>query len=217
MAAQRQGGEIDTRSEILDVAERLVQSRGFNAFSYADIATELGITKPALHYHFVSKAELGEILIARYSARFVEALDVVGSECPDGRSKLEAYVDLYRKVLAQQRICLCGMLAADFPTLPQAMRDGVMRFFDDNEAWLAQALEHGRREGTLRFSGPSREAARMLIGALEGAMLVARPYGDVTRFETMAARLIAVFTSAAPSSPAARLRTRRLGKSKRAP
>jgi TetR/AcrR family transcriptional regulator, transcriptional repressor for nem operon len=201
MAAQRQRGEIDTRSEILDVAERLVQSRGFNAFSYADIATELGLTKPALHYHFASKAELGEALIARYSARFVEALDRVSSECTDGRSKLEAYADLYRKVLAQQRMCLCGMLAADYATLPQAMRGAVMRFFDENEAWLAQALEQGRREGTLRFSGPSREAARMLIGALEGAMLVARPYGDVARFETMAARLIAVFT------PIARTRT----------
>jgi TetR/AcrR family transcriptional repressor of nem operon len=167
MASQRQRREIDTPSEILDVAERLVQSRGFNAFSYADIAMELGITKPALHYHFASKAELGEVLIARYSARFVEALDRISSECTDGRSKLEAYADLYRKVLAQQRMCLCGMLAADYPTLPQAMRDAVMRFFDDNEAWLGQALEQGRREGTLRFSGPSREAARMLIGALE--------------------------------------------------
>lgn len=216
MAAQRQRGEIDTRSEILDVAERLVQNRGFNAFSYADIAKELGITKPALHYHFASKAELGEVLIARYSARFVEALDRVGSECTDGRSKLEAYADLYRKVLAQQRMCLCGMLAADYPTLPQAIRDAVMRFFDDNEAWLAQALEQGRREGTLSFSGPSREAARMVIGGLEGAMLVARPYGDVARFDTMAARLIAVFTPTAPSTPAARLRTPRPGKPKRA-
>lgn len=202
MAAQRRRGEIDTPAEILDVAERLVQSRGFNAFSYADIATELGITKPALHYHFASKAELGEVLIARYSARFGEALDRISRECTDGRSKLEAYAELYRKVLAQQRMCLCGMLAADYPTLPQPMRDGVMRFFDHNEAWLAQALGEGRREGTLRFSGPSREAARMLIGALEGAMLVARPYGDVARFETMAARLIAVFTPTAPSTPA---------------
>ncbi len=203
MAAQRQRGEIDTSSQILDVAERLVQSRGFNAFSYADVATELGITKPALHYHFASKAELGEALIARYATRFAEALDRIGSECTDGRSKLEAYTDLYQQVLAQQRMCLCGMLAADYPTLPPAMRDGVIRFFDDNDTWLAGVLQQGRRDGTLRFLGPSREAARMIIGTLEGAMLVARPYRDIGRFQTTAARLIADFTPTASASAAA--------------
>ena len=53
---------IDTATVILDIAERLVQRRGFNGFSYADIAAELGITKASLHYHFPSKAELGESL-----------------------------------------------------------------------------------------------------------------------------------------------------------
>jgi TetR/AcrR family transcriptional regulator, transcriptional repressor for nem operon len=195
MAAHRQRAEIDTASEILDVAERLVQSRGFNAFSYADVASELGITKPALHYHFASKAELGEALIDRYTTRFSEALDRIDRELADGRSKLEAYVDLYRHVLAEERMCLCGMLAADYPTLPAAMRDGVVRFFDDNDTWLAGVLEQGRQDGTLRFTGPSREAAQMIIGALEGAMLVARPYGDVTRFQTATARLIADLVS----------------------
>src|SRR2546421_11760380 len=117
--------QTDTSEQILDVAERLVQTRGFNAFSYADVATELGITKPALHYHFAGKAELGDALVARYTARFNDALSGIDAECVDGRSKLEAYADLYAQVLAQERMCLCGMLAADFPTLPPAMRDGV--------------------------------------------------------------------------------------------
>jgi TetR/AcrR family transcriptional repressor of nem operon len=203
MAAQRRRGELDTASEILDVAERLVQSRGFNAFSYADVATELGITKPALHYHFASKAGLGAALIDRYTTRFRDSLDRIDRECADGRSKLQAYVDLYRQVLAQKRMCLCGMLAADYPTLPPAMRKGVIRFFDDNDAWLAGTLEQGRQDGTLHFNGPSREAARMIIGALEGAMLIARPYGDVTRFQTTTARLIADVTPAAPPRPRA--------------
>jgi TetR/AcrR family transcriptional regulator, transcriptional repressor for nem operon len=191
MAAHRQRAETDTATEILDVAERLVQSRGFNAFSYADVASELGITKPALHYHFASKAELGEALITRYTTRFSAALDRIDRELADGRSKLEAYVDLYRQVLAEERMCLCGMLAADYPTLPAAMREGVVRFFDDNDTWLAGVLEQGRQDGTLHFTGPSREAAQMIIGALEGAMLVARPYGDVTRFQTTTTRLVA--------------------------
>ena len=37
-----------TTSRILDVAERLLQVRGYNGFSYGDVATELGITRSAL-------------------------------------------------------------------------------------------------------------------------------------------------------------------------
>ena len=65
----------DTAQRILDIAEQLVQVRGFNAFSYADIAAELGITKASLHYHFSGKAELGQALIARYAQRFALALE----------------------------------------------------------------------------------------------------------------------------------------------
>ena len=60
---QAQGQRTDTADQILDVAEHLVQIRGFNAFSYADVGAELGLTNAALHYHFSTKADLGEALI----------------------------------------------------------------------------------------------------------------------------------------------------------
>jgi TetR/AcrR family transcriptional regulator, transcriptional repressor for nem operon len=179
-----------TAAQILDVAERLVQERGFNGFSYADVARELGVTKAALHYHFASKAELGDALVERYAERFSEALskvDGVRSEAPE---KLRAYAQLYADVFRDDRMCLCGMLAADYATLPTPMRERVVRFFDDNEVWLARVLEQGRRSGTVRVEGSSRAVARTLIGGLEGAMLVARPYRDLKRFRDAAELLI---------------------------
>ena len=74
--------DTDTATRILDVAERLVQVRGFNAFSYADVAAELQITKAALHYHFASKADLGSALVARYTGDFIDALE--GIDRTDG-------------------------------------------------------------------------------------------------------------------------------------
>ena len=56
MAVQHRKREGRTAEQILDVAEGLVQTRGFNSFSYADIAKQLGITTASLHYHFGSKA-----------------------------------------------------------------------------------------------------------------------------------------------------------------
>jgi TetR/AcrR family transcriptional repressor of nem operon len=183
--------EKETPARILDIAERLVQLRGFNGFSYADVAAELGVTKATLHYHFASKGELGEALIARYARRFADALAAVDAEVDDEREKLAAYADLYGDVLRGQRMCLCGMLAAEYETLPEPMRRTVLRFFDDSESWLEGVLEQGRRRGTLHFIGDPRDAARLVVSGLEGAMLVARPYGDLKRFEAAADRLLA--------------------------
>ncbi len=182
--------QTGTAERILDVAEALVQSRGFNGFSYADVAEELQITKAGLHYHFPGKAELGEALIDRYAARFAEALVAVDRDEPDAPAKLRAYARLYADVFQDDRMCLCGMLAADYATLPDPMRERVVRFFDDNERWLARVLDAGRRDGSLRFQGSARGVARTLVGGLEGAMLVARPYGDIRRFRAAAALLI---------------------------
>jgi TetR/AcrR family transcriptional repressor of nem operon len=180
----------DTGAQILDAAERLVQERGFNGFSYADVARELGVTKAALHYHFSSKAELGDALIDRYAERFLTALAAVDEDGSDALAKLRSYAKLYADVFRDDRMCLCGMLAADYATLPDPMRERVVRFFDDNEVWLSRVLEEGRKAGTIRFQGPARRVARTLIGGLEGAMLVARPYHDVKRFRDAAELLI---------------------------
>ena len=88
-------------------------------------------------------------------------------------------------------MCLCGMLAADYETLPPAMRAAVVRFFDDNEAWLERVLEQDTDEGALHYEGRARDQAQLIIGTLEGAMLVTRPYGDPERFRAAAHRLLA--------------------------
>jgi len=196
MMATPASSEPGTRGRILDAAERLVQSRGFNGFSYADVASELGVTKASLHYHFPSKAELGEALIARYSARFVAALGQIDADRLAPAAKLAAYAALYAQVLREERMCLCGMLAAEYETLPAPMRHAILSFFDHNQGWLRTVMEDGRADRSMSFDGTAEDGAQTILGGLEGALLVARPYHDVGRFETAATRLIAGVTGA---------------------
>jgi TetR/AcrR family transcriptional regulator, transcriptional repressor for nem operon len=196
MAAGSVREDTGTAGRILDTAEDLVQVRGFNGFSYADISAELGITKAALHYHFAGKADLGLALITRYSGRFAGALaDLDGGDVTPA-DRLAGYAGLYLNVLRQRKMCLCGMLAAEYQTLPPPMRDAVTSFFDANESWLEEVLAEGQDDGSLHFSGTARDTARVVIACLEGAMLVARPYGDIDRFQTMTSSLLASLTRA---------------------
>jgi TetR/AcrR family transcriptional repressor of nem operon len=189
--ATGQNGNSGTASRILDVAERLVQIRGFNGFSYADVAAELKISKAALHYHFAGKAELGEALLARYAARFAQALAAVDTDLTEAPAKLDGYAGLYLEVLRHRRMCLCGMLAAEYATLPRPMQEQLKLFFDFNERWLTAVLEAGSRAGRFGFKEAPRERAQVLLGALEGAMLVARSYGDPQRFRLSAQHVLA--------------------------
>jgi len=199
MAVTQAQASTGTAQRILDVAEELVQSRGYNGFSYADIAGELGITKASLHYHFASKAELGEALIERYSARFLETLERIAGTSSGANSKLDAYANLYVEVLRGDRMCLCGMLAAEYQTLPERMQGSVIHFFDHNVIWLAGVLADGQSDGELSIHVSPADAAQAVLSALQGAMLVARPYRDLTRFQAAAAHTLASLTRTPPS------------------
>lgn len=190
MASGTRQTSVGTADRALDVAERLVQVRGFNGVSYADIAAELAIAKASLHYHFRTKGELGHALISRYSARFAAALAAIDRDAGRPRAKLDAYVELYSEVLRGDRMCLCGMLAAGYETLPAPMGDAVVTFFRDNEAWLGTVVAAGQTDGSLSPRLSPGEASQMILSGLEGAMLLARTDGGITRFQSSADRLL---------------------------
>jgi TetR/AcrR family transcriptional regulator, transcriptional repressor for nem operon len=190
MSTRDQGNGSGTTSRILDVAERLLQVRGYNGFSYGDVATELGITRAALHYHFKGKSELGQALIERYASRFAAALADLDATAPDAAAKLHGYVALYTDVLSADRMCLCGMLAAEHRTLPDPLQRGVCEFFSANTAWLRKVLDEGCADGSLNCPGTAEDTASMVLGGLEGGMLIARLNGDVTRFTATANQLL---------------------------
>jgi len=190
-AGRRPASEIPVSQRILEVAEQLAQTRGFNGFSYADVAEKLHVTKASLHYHFPSKADLGRALIERYHVVFVAALEAIDREAQGGPDKLRRYAGLYDSVMRNDRLCLCGMLAAEYSTLPAPMQAELRRFFDANEVWLAAVLEDGRLAGELAFRGTPKQRARVVLGALEGAMLVARAYDEGRRFQSAAKQVLA--------------------------
>src|SRR5207248_11132080 len=100
------------------------------------------------------------------------------------------------------RMCLCGMLAAEFLTLDEPLRESLRAFFDDNYSWLARVLATGRDNGELSFSGDARMTAELVVSTLEGAMLLNRPAGTLRRFDDVVAGLLAQFTNGVVSGRA---------------
>jgi TetR/AcrR family transcriptional repressor of nem operon len=184
---------VHTSQQILDLAQQLVQTRGYNGFSYADIASALDVSKASLHYHFASKAILGTKLIERYTDEFKLALETIDRAGHEHAEKLRRFMEIYARVLSGDRICLCGMLTAEFMTLPSSMQAALDRFFTLTEGWLAAVLEQGRRDGNVRLTETPATAAQYIVSALEGSMMMARAHGGMSRFNSATQHLLAEF------------------------
>ena len=136
----------DTRKELLDQAETLVRTRGYNGFSYRDLAERVGIKTASIHYHFPTKGELGEALIENEREVFAGNLARLDAVEKDPRRRLERFIQLFQATTigCGNRMCLGAMLAVEQQTLPESVGQAVRRLFEENEGWLAKLLEEGR-------------------------------------------------------------------------
>ena len=185
---------MDTREHILVVAQKLVQQRGFNGFSYADIAGEVGIRKASLHHHFATKAELGVALIEAFSAQLDNEFLRIGALPGKADAKLGAYVAIFRGTLDTDRMCMGGMLASEWLTLDKNILPCLKRFFEHNVEWLTEVLAEGKSQKIFVLSGTAADHARMLLSALQGTLLITRSTGDKVAFDRTALLLVAGLT-----------------------
>lgn len=163
-------------SEILRVARRIMMERGYNGFSFRDVAAEVGIKSASIHYHFPTKAELAEAAARDYREWCTGALAELSA--PDAPGLLSAYGNLFVVMLnGSGSVCLGGVLAADSTTLPALVKAEVDRFFQGHHEWLSAVLRTGQRHGEIRPDIDPDAFAEMFVSSVEGAMMVARATG----------------------------------------
>lgn len=171
--------EKSAQIQILNAAERLCQTRGFSGFSFRDLAAIIGIRSASVHYYFPTKADLGKALITRYRHKIETALDELERKERSAAGRIKRFAGMLREMVRDEnRMCLCGILAAEAGTISAEMRAELERFFEGCELWLSRQLDAGRAQGELAFRGAPAAAAGAMLSALEGAMMTSRLYGD---------------------------------------
>jgi TetR/AcrR family transcriptional regulator, transcriptional repressor for nem operon len=169
---------IDTKQFILDTAETLILTRGYNGFSYKDIADVVGIRKASIHHHFPSKEDLGTAFVARYFDRLEQWQKTVA---PLSVSlKLASFLKMYQHVSDNaEKICPLGMLTAEYPTLPQSMQENLRHLLGELDQWLVQVVAQGQAEGYLRPVPEATILAKVIINAMSASLKMARVFHDI--------------------------------------
>jgi TetR/AcrR family transcriptional repressor of nem operon len=173
-----------TSDNILNVAQSLIMTRGYNGFSYADISDAVGIRKASIHHHFPTKAELVSVLVERYRQETVTGLNSVREHMANPVAQLQAYVNHWQACIldASAPFCVCAMLAGEMQMLPQDVATGVRAHFNNLAGWLTSVLKDGAEQNLFRLDKLPEQEAQILMASVHGAMLSARAFGDPNLF-----------------------------------
>lgn len=180
----------DTRAAILATARLMVQARGYNALSFRDIAADVGVKSASVHYHFPTKGDLAAALVRQYIDDVEAGLAHLRTQSKDPKELMRRYTGVFRAALENDnRMCLCGIMAAEFSDIPDGARTEVERFAAVNIAWLSAVLFPRLDAAT------TAQKAQAVLAAIQGAQLLARGRGDLKVYDqTIAAyRLAGLF------------------------
>jgi TetR/AcrR family transcriptional repressor of nem operon len=168
----------NTKRAIMDLAESFLQDKGFNGFSYAHIAAELGVKNAAIHYHFPSKEELVCAVIQRYRDRFQLWINNARVKNLSHQEKLDWFFSIYTDARADHgKVCLAGSLENEFNSLPASLREQTEALTHELLVWLQATLQEGREAGVFHFGGDPAGKAALILSSLQGALQMARALG----------------------------------------
>jgi TetR/AcrR family transcriptional repressor of nem operon len=174
-------------TRILDCAQELIAVGGYNGFSYADVSAQVGITKASIHHHFRTKADLVQALVLRYRTAAEEGLAGLAAKIANPTARLKAYASWWSACIADgtMPICICAMLAAEMPSLPEEVAEEVRQHFIHLGAWLERTLAEGKADRSLNLQASPALEAEAFMASVHGAMLSARAKSDPALFETI--------------------------------
>ncbi|MEL6342717.1 MAG: TetR/AcrR family transcriptional regulator [Myxococcota bacterium] len=183
----------NTKETIQDIATDLVQRTGLNSFSFRTLADQVGVKSSSVHYHFPSKGDLVRALIQTYTAHFRDKLDEITAQRSTLYDRLQGLIDIFEAVLLEEKLCLCGALAAQVGALDEDSQALLRRYFSVAESWLVYALR--AHADQLQTPMSPEDLAQVLMAGLEGAVLIDRVDGGQRRLDAMRAMVRAVTAS----------------------
>lgn len=173
---------MNTKSQILKEAGDLCQRFGVNGFSFGDLAEKIGVKTSSIHYYFPQKEDLSVAMIQEYRDELKETLEQLELREMSPKARLFRFIDFLEGYLPE-RVCLCGMLAAEINSQSEKVRLEIKRFISDMELWIQKTLTESKKAGELSKTINPLATSRFISCSLQGLLLCSRAFKDKQRFE----------------------------------
>lgn len=165
-------GQI-SREKIIEAANRLFYTKGYNQASFADVASDVAITKGNLHYHFNSKEELLEAVINYRVALITENLEQWNRQFPEVKSRLKRFAQM---LLNEEHDivrygCPMGSLNVELGKCQHELQFKAREMFDLYQRWLEQVFKRLDKKNY-------KPRSKHLLAMMQGATSMAYIYAD---------------------------------------
>jgi TetR/AcrR family transcriptional regulator, transcriptional repressor for nem operon len=145
------------RNEILDVALKLVYSKGYDKMTIQDILDELQISKGAFYHYFDSKADVLEALVDRMVVEQIEPMLLSTVQDPHftALEKLQRYFDTAVRWKTAEKALMMELLKVWYSDENALARQKMMAMMVEHVTPLfIEIIHQGVREGTFTVSSP---------------------------------------------------------------
>lgn len=179
---------MSTQEQILLAAMELIQTQGYNAFSYKDLSRIVQIKTSSIHYYYPKKEDLA-VAVIRFHLELLT--------CELNKIKQNGRLSTEDKLLAmvesiveftyndQKKMCLGGMFASDLLSLPEAVQQETQLFFDCLQGWVEEIVFIEKQNGRILVSLDEVQLfVQSLVAQIEGGLLLSRLYGDDSYLST---------------------------------
>jgi AcrR family transcriptional regulator len=163
---------LSTREQIIQLTDVLIRDKGYNAFSFYDIAKNLKIKNASIHYYFPTKTDLGLALLETHTEHLHKLQASV--EGKNSLLKINAFLSIYNAIQSEGRVCIVGSLATDLKTVEPKMAKALKEFANEILNWVSSILEEGREKGDFSFDDLPRTKALMIISNMLASVQLAR-------------------------------------------
>ena len=175
----------DTRERVILAAMELFWLKGYASTSIADILSRSQVNSGSLYYFFPGKQNVLIAVLEAYRDGIRSILlDPAWGEVEDPIEKVFALLAQYRRSIVETDCeygCPIGSLALELHEPDPAVRELLAANFS---AWVS-AVEGCFREASDRFEPDTefRVLAELTLSVMEGGVMQARTYLDVSYFD----------------------------------
>jgi TetR/AcrR family transcriptional regulator, transcriptional repressor for nem operon len=166
------------KTQIIDLALKLIKEKGYVAFSYDDISKYFGVTKASIHYHFEKKEDLG-VAVADSIVKNLQDLKVsINTPSLTVKEKLMLFIHKRAEQFTGTEICPISSLQADFESLPDALRKRVEEISRLEISIMIEIVANAQNKKTVIGLESIKSLSSMILCSIKGALIYRRVLGD---------------------------------------
>lgn len=166
---QKRLPQDERRSQIIEVAMKIINEEGYGAFTTRRLAEKIGISEPALYRHYKSKDDIIVHILGKMKELWI-SIKSETDKAQDLEEKLCHFVMMHFRYIEQNPDILAILFADEYLRLNENVRTELFKVTDIRFAYLHKLLDEGIKSGKIKGSNPDALAI-IVVGAIRTTAL----------------------------------------------